>query len=146
MNRIQLRIGRRCMLLLGAATVLSAQKAKPLGRSIDVCTALQSTATELMSVRGTGWNSPDGLVIGDRTCPVEQSSTTELPAMILLENLSFASKSDQELFGGMRISRHGVSDPVQVYVRGRLVSRPISGFDKAMTEISLREMAMVRSD
>jgi hypothetical protein len=90
------------------------------GGSLDVCTAVAIRNHRTISIRGTGWNSPDGLVIGDRTCPVAQHSTHEVPAMILLDHISFASAQDRSVLEKSPFSRRGVSDPFQIHARGAL--------------------------
>jgi len=87
---------------------------------LDVCTASQLGTKDAITVRGTGRITPDGFVIGDRTCPVARTPSDELPNLILVEISSFSSNSDRESFKKLHTSRYGVSDPVQALVQGDL--------------------------
>jgi hypothetical protein len=55
------------------------------GRAVDVCTALENGSRDGVTLRGTGRTTPEGFVMGDRTCPVAQTSKDELPSVILVE-------------------------------------------------------------
>ena len=103
----------------------SAQETQPATNSVDVCTAAaEAEAGKVISIRGTGWRSREGLVIGDRTCPLGRSSTTELPTMILIEGITFAAKADENLFEKIQLSRHGTSsEPLQVHALGEIQCR-----------------------
>jgi len=91
-----------------------------VSRALDVCTVTEGGSREGVTLRGTGRITPDGFVIGDRTCPLAKIPTAELPSIILVDVAAFSSKSDQAMFEKIHFSRYGVSDPFQALVRGDL--------------------------
>jgi hypothetical protein len=50
------------------------------GHAADVCTALENGSHDRATIRGTGRITPDGFVLGDRTCPVVKTSKADLPS------------------------------------------------------------------
>src|SRR5689334_2228391 len=90
------------------------------GRTVDVCTAIENGSHDGVTLRGTGRITPDGFVVGDRTCPVAKTTKDELPSVILVEIVSFSTNSDKATFDKSHFSRHGVSEPFQALVHGDL--------------------------
>jgi len=89
-------------------------------RAVDVCTAMEGGSHDRVTLRGTGGITPEGFVMGDRTCPIAKTSKDELPSVILVEIVSFSSMGDKATFEKIHVSRHGVSDPFQALVHGEL--------------------------
>src|SRR6185437_319475 len=81
-------------------------------RVLDVCTAVTEGQLSSILIRGTGASTPDGFEFADATCPVAQTSHSELPSIILLRIQSFASVKDRFNFKNAPHNREGVSGQI----------------------------------